>query len=130
MILPALFLWVSLCGLSLVKTTLKSLALANDVEYSTQHIAELVQAAKDYTYLDQASLQEIDIHEGIERTLTVLNHRLEPSVEVIGSTIAPCPICVYGSDLNQVWTHLIDNAIDAIAEQGQLRTLRLGKEYW
>lgn len=108
--------------LAWLKTTLKSLALANDVGDSTQHIAELVQAAKDYTYLDQAPLQETDIHQGIERTLTVLNHRLELGVEVIREYDRTLPpICVYGSDLNQVWTHLIDNAIDAMAGQGQLK---------
>lgn len=112
----------SVCAvLAWLKTTLKSLALANDVELSTQHIAELVQAAKDYTYLDQAPLQEMDIHEGIERTLTVLHHRLEPGVKVIRQyDYTLPPICVYGSDLNQVWTHLIDNAIDAMGGQGQL----------
>ncbi len=110
--------------LAWLKTTLKSLVLAKDVEYSTQHIAGLVQAAKDYTYLDQAPLQEIDIHAGIESTLTILNHRLEPDVEVIREYDRTLPpICIYGSDLNQVWTHLIDNAIDAVAGQGQL-TLR------
>jgi signal transduction histidine kinase len=110
--------------LAWLKTTLKSLALAKDVEYSTQHIAGLVQAAKDYTYLDQAPLQEIDIHEGIERTLIILSHRLESGVAVIREYDRSLPpICVYGSDLNQVWTHLIDNAIDAMAGQGQL-TLR------
>ncbi len=66
----------------------------------------------------------MDIHEGIERTLTVLNHRLEPGIEVIREYDRTLPpICVYGSDLNQVWTHLIDNAIDAMAGLGQL-TLR------
>ncbi|NJO66532.1 MAG: cyclic nucleotide-binding domain-containing protein, partial [Leptolyngbyaceae cyanobacterium RM1_405_57] len=74
----------SVCAvLAWLKATLKSLALANEVEFSTQHIAELVQAAKDYTYLDQAPLQEMDIHEGLERTLTVLNHRLGSGIEVI-----------------------------------------------
>ena len=120
----------SVCAvLAWLKTTLKSLALANEVEYSTQHIAELVQAAKDYTYLDQAPLQEMDIHEGIERTLTILNHRLF-NVELIRQydrTIPP--ICIYGSDLNQVWTHLIDNAIDAMPGLGQLtlRTCQTGE---
>jgi signal transduction histidine kinase len=115
----------SVCAvLAWLKTTLKSLALANEVEHSTHHIAELVQAAKDYTYLDQAPLQEMDIHEGIERTLTVLNHRLEPGIRVIREYDRTLPpICVYGSDLNQVWTHLINNAIDAMLGQGQL-TLR------
>ena len=121
----------SVCAvLAWLKTTLKSLALAHDVESSTQHIAELVQIAKDYTYLDQASLQEMDIHEGIERTLTVLNHRLEPGITVIREYDCTLPpICVYGGDLNQVWTHLIDNAIDAMAGQGQLilRTSQSGE---
>jgi signal transduction histidine kinase len=115
----------SVCAvLAWLKATLKSLALANEVEFSTQHIAELVQAAKDYTYLDQAPLQEMDIHEGLERTLTVLNHRLGSGVEVIREFDRTLPaICVYGGDLNQVWTHLIDNAIDAMAGKGRL-TLR------
>lgn len=121
----------SVCAvLAWLKTTLKSLTLAHDVDQSTQHIAELVQAAKDYTYLDQAPLQEMDIHQGIERTLTVLNHRLEPGIKVIREYDRTLPaICVYGSDLNQVWTHLIDNAIDAMAGLGQLtlRTSQIGE---
>jgi signal transduction histidine kinase len=115
----------SVCAvLGWLKATLKSLSLAHDVEYSTEHIAELVQAAKDYTYLDRAPLQEMDIHEGIEKTLIMLNHRLMSGVEVIREYDRTLPpICVYGSDLNQVWTHLIDNAIDAMEGQGCL-TLR------
>lgn len=121
----------SICAvLAWLKTTLKSLSLANDVEFSTRHIAELVQTAKDYTYLDQAPLQEMDIYEGIERTLAILNHRLDPGVEVIREyDYTLPPICVYGSDLNQVWTHLIDNAIDAMAGVGKLtlRTSQVGE---
>jgi signal transduction histidine kinase len=111
----------SICAvLAWLKTTLKSLALAKEVEASTHHIAELVQAAKDYTYLDRAALQEVDIHEGIERTLIVLNHQLK-GIEVVRDYDRTIPIiCVYGSDLNQAWTHLIDNAIDAMTGQGQL----------
>lgn len=112
----------SICAvLGWLKATLKSISIANDVEYSTQRIASLVQTAKDYTYLDQAPLQEMDIHEGLENTLTVLSHRLEPGIEVIRDYDRTLPpICIYGSDLNQVWTHLIDNAIDAMAGQGRL----------
>ncbi|GAB4227386.1 MAG: ATP-binding protein [Elainellaceae cyanobacterium] len=121
----------SVCAvLAWLKTTLKSLAMAHDVEESTHQIAELVQAAKDYAYLDQAPLQEMDVHEGIERTLTVLNHRLESGIEVIRDYDRTLPpICLYGSDLNQVWTHLIDNAIDAMNGQGQLtlRTTQAGE---
>jgi signal transduction histidine kinase len=118
----------SLCAvLGWLKSTLKSLALANEVESSTQRIASLVQIAKDYTYLDQAPLQEMDIHQGLENTLSVLRHRLEPSIEVVRQFDSSLPaICVYGSDLNQVWTHLIDNAIDAMNGQGCL-TLRTSR---
>lgn len=119
----------SVCAvLAWLKTTLKSLALANEVEFSTQHIAELVQVAKDYTYLDQAPLQEMDIHDGLEMTLTVFCHRLSSGIEVVREYDRTLPpICVYGGDLNQVWTHLIDNAIDAMPEQGTLilRTSRV-----
>jgi signal transduction histidine kinase len=119
----------SLCAvLGWLKSTLKSLALAHDIEYSTQRIASLVQTAKDYTYLDQAPLQEMDIHEGIENTLVMLCHRLEPGIDVIRAFDRTLPaICVYGSDLNQVWTHLIDNAIDAMHGQGQL-TVRTAQQ--
>lgn len=112
----------SICAvLGWLKATLKSVAIANQVEFSTQRIASLVQIAKDYTYLDQAPLQEMDIHEGLENTLTVLCHRLEPGIEIVRQYDRTLPaICIYGSDLNQVWTHLIANAIDAMAGQGQL----------
>lgn len=112
----------SVCAvLGWLKATLKSIVIANDVEYSTQRIASLVQVAKDYTYLDQAPLQEMDIHAGLENTLTVLCHRIEPGIKVIREYDRTLPpICVYGGDLNQVWTHLIDNAIDAMQGQGQL----------
>jgi len=113
----------SICAvLGWLKSTLKSIMIANDVEYSTHRIANLVQIAKDYTYLDQAPLQEMDIHEGLESTLSVLHHRLGSGIEVLRKYDRTLPaICVYGSDLNQVWTHLIDNAIDAISgkESGQ-----------
>jgi signal transduction histidine kinase len=115
----------SVCAvLSWLKATLKSLAIAHEIEYSTHHIAELVQTAKDYTYLDQAPLQEMDIHDGLDSTLTILHHRLADTITVVREYDRTLPaICVYGGDLNQVWTHLIDNAIDAMAGEGQL-TLR------
>jgi signal transduction histidine kinase len=112
----------SVCAvLSWLKATLKSLAIAHEIESSTHHIAELVQMAKDYTYLDQAPLQEMDIHDGLERTLSILHHRLGEGITVVREYDRTLPeICVYGGDLNQVWTHLIDNAIDAMSSQGQL----------
>lgn len=97
------------------------LTLLDEIEQSTQHLSKVVQSAKDYAYLDRAPLQEADIHEGIENTLRMLGHRLEPDITVVreyDNTLPP--ICVYGSEINQVWTHLIENAIEAMAGQGTL----------
>jgi signal transduction histidine kinase len=97
------------------------LTLLDEIEQSTQHISKIVQSAKDYTYLDRAPLQETDIHEGLENTLRILGHRLGSGITVIREydTSLP-PICVYGSELNQAWTHLIENAIEAMAGVGTL----------
>jgi signal transduction histidine kinase len=116
-----------------IKTTLIGMIQVDDIERNTLHISQLVQAAKDYTYLDQAPLQEMDIHDGLDNTLHMLNHRLKASVSVIRDYDRSLPpICVYGSELNQVWTHLIENAMDAMdtmPNHGQLhvRTYQVGQ---
>jgi signal transduction histidine kinase len=97
------------------------LTLLDEIEQSTQHISKIVQAAKDYTYLDRAPLQETDICEGLENTLRILGHRLGSEITVIREyDLSLPPICVYGSELNQAWTHLIENAIEAMAGKGTL----------
>ena len=76
--------------------------------------------------MDQAPLQDVDVHEGLENTLIILKHKLKSGVVVTREYDRSLPrISAYGSELNQVWTNLIDNAIDAIGEQGQIwiRTL-------
>jgi signal transduction histidine kinase len=82
-----------------------------------------VQAIKAYTYMDQAALQEIDVHEGIDATLTILGHKLKHTQIAVHRDYADdLPrVCVYGSELNQVWTNLLDNAIDALGETGTIR---------
>jgi signal transduction histidine kinase len=82
-----------------------------------------VRAIKAYTYMDRAALQEIDVHEGIEATLTILNHKLKHTQIAVERDYAEdLPrVCVYGSELNQVWTNLLDNAIDALGERGTIR---------
>jgi signal transduction histidine kinase len=78
--------------------------------------------------MDQAPLQEIDIHEGLENTLIILKHKLKSGVVVKRDYNTHLPrISAYGSELNQVWTNLIDNAIDAIGGQGNL-VLRTSRE--
>ncbi len=95
-------------------------SLVTQVEQSTGRIAELVKAVKSYSYMDQSPMQEIDIHEGIESTLTMLGHKLK-NVTLVRAFDRSVPrIMAYGSELNQVWTNLIDNAIDAVNGTGKI----------
>ena len=90
------------------------------VDQSTGRIADLVKAIKSYTHMDQSPMQEIDVHEGIESTLTMLGYKLK-KVEVIRAFDRSAPrITAYGGELNQVWTNLIDNAIDAMDSSGKI----------
>jgi signal transduction histidine kinase len=99
-------------------------SLLNGVRLSAERVSQIVKAVKTYSYLDQAPIQEIDLHEGLENTLIILNHRLKPGVRVIRQYTADLPrLEAYASELNQVWTNLIDNAIDAMDGRGEL-TLR------
>ena len=76
---------------------------------------------KEYTYMDQAKFQEIDIHKGLESTLKIMHHKLKNGVDVIRQYDESSPkICAYAGELNQVWTNLIDNAIDAMNGKGLL----------
>jgi len=95
--------------------------LVGELEESSARISDLVKAVKSYSYMDQAPQQEVDVHEGLESTLTILGHKLKGGVSVIRQYDRSLPrITAYGSELNQVWTNLIDNAIDAMAGQGRL----------
>src|SRR5437899_7653959 len=95
-------------------------SLLSQVEQSTGRIAELVKAVKSYSYMDQSPLQEIDVHDGIESTLTMLGHKLK-NVTVVRAFDRSLPrINAYGSELNQVWTNLIDNAIHAVNGTGKI----------
>jgi len=100
------------------RLSLKS--LVGEIEQSTGRIAELVKAVKSYSYMDQSPMQEVDIHEGIESTLTMLGHKLK-NVTLIRAFDRSVPrIMAYGSELNQVWTNLIDNAIAAVNGAGKI----------
>jgi len=96
--------------------------LLNEIESSTSRISELVHAIKEYTYMDQAPVQNVDIVKGLETTLTIMNHKLKRGVAVQRDyPAAPLLINSFGSELNQVWTNIIDNAIDAMNGKGELR---------
>jgi len=94
--------------------------LTRQVEQSSGRIVELVKAIKSYSYMDQAPMREVDIHEGIENTLTMLGYKMR-NVTLVRKFDHSLPrITAYGSELNQVWTNLIDNAIDAVNGSGQI----------
>ncbi|MEH2169060.1 MAG: ATP-binding protein [Nostoc sp.] len=87
----------------------------------SERISELVQAMKSYSYLDQGTQQEVNIHQGLEDTLRLFAHKLKCGVQVQRNYDRHIPkILAYGSELNQVWTNLIDNAIDAMDGKGLL----------
>ncbi|MGA7918273.1 MAG: ATP-binding protein [Candidatus Acidiferrales bacterium] len=92
-----------------------------EIESSTSRISDLVRAIKEYTFMDQAPIQNVDIVRSLETTLTILNHKLKHGVEVKRDyEDAPLLVNSFGSELNQVWTNLIDNAIDAMGGKGEL----------
>jgi signal transduction histidine kinase len=96
--------------------------LLNEIESSTSRISDLVGAIKEYTYMDQAPVQNVDIVKSLEVTLTILNHKLKKGV-VVKRDYPKEPLLInsFGSELNQVWTNIIDNAIDAMNGKGELR---------
>jgi signal transduction histidine kinase len=96
--------------------------LLNEIESGTSRISDLVRAIKEYTYMDQTPLQNVDIVKSLETTLTILNHKLKHGV-LVERDYQKIPLLVnsFGSELNQVWTNIIDNAIDAMRGEGKLR---------
>ena len=107
--------------LSHIAASVSAERLTREIEASTGRISELVRAIKEYTFMDQAPEQEIDIHRGIESTLTMLKFRLKHGIEVKREFDPNLPrVFARGSELNQVWTNLIDNAIDAMKGKGEL----------
>jgi signal transduction histidine kinase len=90
------------------------------VDQSTGRVSDLVKAIKSYTHMDQSSMQEIDVHEGLENTLTMLGYKLK-KVQVVRAYDRSAPrIMAFGGELNQVWTNLIDNAIYAVDGSGKI----------
>ncbi len=102
-----------------------SVEIANlliEIESSTSRISDLVRAVKEYTYMDQTQAQNVDIVKGLENTLTILNHKLKRGITVHREyNKIPLLVNSFGSELNQVWTNIIDNAIDAMGGKGELR---------
>ncbi len=108
-------------GLDWVASTVTTTLLLSEVKESTQRISGLITSVKSYSQMDRGSFQRIDVTEGVESTLTMLAHKLTPNVTVVREYADDVPqIDAYAGELNQVWTNLIDNAIDAMESQGTL----------
>jgi signal transduction histidine kinase len=109
-------------ALARIASILVIYGLVREIDNSTRRISDLVRAIKEYSYMDQAPFQEVDIHQGLENTLLIFGHRLKGGVKLVRGYDAELPrVCAYGGELNQVWTNLIDNALDAMGEKGELR---------
>jgi signal transduction histidine kinase len=109
-------------ALEWVASTLTARQLLAEVKESTRRISELVAAVKSYSQMDRASMQRIDVTEGLESTLVMLNHRIPAGVSVVRDYTDGLPeIEANPGELNQVWTNLITNALDAMDGAGTLR---------
>jgi signal transduction histidine kinase len=109
--LPVVISWLS--------TNYTILNLLNELKQGAQRISAIVKALKSYTYLDQAPIVRYNIHQGLDDTLLILRHKLKSGVTIRREYDATLPeIDAHGSELNQVWTNLIDNAADSISTSG------------
>jgi signal transduction histidine kinase len=109
-------------GLEWVASSLSMATLLSEVKESTRRISDLVAAVRAYSQLDRASVQQVDLTEGLESTLVMLAHKLQGGVTVVRDYGTDVPrIEAMAGELNQVWTNLIDNAIDAMSGSGTLR---------
>jgi len=102
-------------------TLLEMERIASELDNSTARISDLIKAIKEYSFMDQAPLQEVDIKSSLETTLTIMHHKLKRGIAVKRDYDPDLPrVMAYGSELNQVWTNLIDNAVDAMGNSGRL----------
>ncbi|GAA2112393.1 ATP-binding protein [Microlunatus panaciterrae] len=109
-------------GLEWVASTLAVATLISEVKESTRRVSELVAAVRSYSQLDRASMQHIQVTDGIESTLVMLSHKLRNQITVVRDFDSHLPrIDAYAGELNQVWTNVIDNAVDAMEGGGTLR---------
>jgi signal transduction histidine kinase len=103
-------------------TLLEMERVIGQISHSTKRISTLVKAIKEYSYMDQSPVQEVDIVRGIETTIAIMEHKLKKSIQVIREFAPDVPkVTANGGELNQIWTNLIDNAADAMKSNGKLR---------
>jgi signal transduction histidine kinase len=105
-----------------VASTFAATTLLAEVKESTRRISELVGAVRSYSQMDRASLKQLELTDGLDSTLVMLSHKLSSEVRVVREYGADVPrVEAYAGELNQVWTNLIDNALDAMDGEGTLR---------
>ncbi len=120
---PAVISWLS-CVVTIYD-------LLEEIGEGAGRIAEIVKALKTYSYMDQAPIQSVDVHEGLENTLVMLRSKLKEGITVRREYAEDLPrIQAYGSELNQVWTNIIDNATDAMNGQGELVLWTRQEDQW
>jgi signal transduction histidine kinase len=105
--------------------------LLDEVSQGSGRMSEIVKALKTYVFLDQGPIQEVNIHEGLENTLVMLRFKLKQGINIRREYDPNLPaIEAYGSELNQVWTNIIDNAIDAMDGKGEITLHTSYHESW
>ncbi len=109
-------------ALKWVAATLSAEDLVAELKDSTQRMSDLVGAVKTYAYMDRGGVVEVDLHEGLESTLVIMGHKLKhTTIKLVRDYDRSLPkLTIRGSELNQVWTNLIHNAIDALGESGTI----------
>jgi signal transduction histidine kinase len=96
-------------------------SLVSEIRNSAGRITQLVTAMKDYSHLDKGPFEEIDIHDGLDSTLVIFAHKLKRGIKVVRDYDRALPkICAQAGELNQVWTNIIHNAVDAMGGDGTL----------
>ncbi|HEX5070065.1 MAG TPA: ATP-binding protein [Vicinamibacterales bacterium] len=105
--------------------------LLYEISQGSARISEIVRALKSYSFLGQAPVQWIDLHEGLDNTLVILRNKLKGGIEVHRDYATEMPLVhAYGSELNQVWTNILDNAADAMGGKGQLTIRTRRRSPW
>jgi len=114
-----------------VSSTYTIYNLLEEMSQGAERISEIVNALKSYTYLDQAPIQSVDVRQGLDNTLVMFRSKLKTGIVVHREYAPDLPqIQAYGSELNQVWTNIIDNAIGALGGQGDIYLRTRQEEPW